>query len=226
MNLLIGALHADDLIRILIFALIFLIPVIGKILTSMRAPQRPVGPQRAPQPPQVQPKVQVQPPKSVKEEIDEFLRRAAQKRQATTVMSAERMAAPAARLAKEEQPVKAEVARPRPVGGEVAEHVKKYLDERQFDQRAEKLGTDVAAADKKIEEHLKDVFGHGISKLAAQRGETAAAPTPAPTGFFQDEVPALSTAGVGVASLLGNIDTLRQAIVLNEILQRPIDRWE
>ncbi len=84
----------------------------------------------------------------------------------------------------------------------------------------------MASADKKIEDHLKDVFGHGISKLAAQPGETAAAPLPAPTGFFQDEVPALSAAGVGLASLIGNIDNLRQAIVLNEILQRPIDRWK
>ena len=117
------------------------------------------------------------------------------------------------------------VVRERPVGGEVTEHVKKYLDEKEFDQRAAKLGGDVAAADTKIEQHLKQVFGHGISKLAAQGGETAAPPKPQLAGFFQDEMPVLPAAGAGLAAMLNNIDDLRQAIVLNEILQRPIDRW-
>ncbi len=112
------------------------------------------------------------------------------------------------------------------MGGAVSAHVKKYLDEKEFDQRASKLGGEVAAADTKIEQHLKQVFGHGISKLAAKPGETAAPPTPQLTAFFQDELPALPAAGAGLAAMLNNIDNLRQAIVLNEILQRPSDRWK
>jgi hypothetical protein len=73
---------------------------------------------------------------------------------------------------------------------------------------------------------MQEVFGHGISQLASKPGETATAPTPKSTGFFEDEVPILSAAGTGIASLLNNIDNLRQAIVLNEILQRPVDRWK
>ncbi len=101
---LIGAIHVDEVIRILIFILIFLIPVIGKILTSMRAPQRPAGPDHRP-PAQPPPhnrslKCKSQRPKSVKDEIDEFLRRAAQKRQAPSVTPARRISPNMAPLAK------------------------------------------------------------------------------------------------------------------------------
>ena len=118
------------------------------------------------------------------------------------------------------------MVRERPVGGQLSEHVHKYLDEKEFTQRASSLGGEVAQADNKIEQHLHNVFDHGIGQLAGRAGETAAAPATLRTGFFEDEVPALSTAGIGLAVLLNNIDNLRQAIVLNEILQRPIDRWE
>jgi hypothetical protein len=130
-----------------------------------------------------------------------------------------------ASLSQRQEPIQAEVVRERPVGGAVNEHVSKYLDEKEFDQRASKLGGDVAAADSIFEQHLKEKFGHGLSQLAGKPGETAAPPTPQSTGFFEDEVPVMA-AGTGLAVLLNNIDNLRQAIVVNEILQRPIDRWK
>lgn len=227
-----GAIDFGEVVRFLMVILIFLIPAIGKILMSMRAPQRPADPRPiAPQvqpPPRQQPQMQAQAarPKSVKDEIDEFLRRAAQKKQPTSGNPARRVSQTGDPFAQREEPIQAEVVYSRPVGGEVSEHVKKYLDEKEFDQRASKLGGEVAAADTKIERHLKEVFGHGISHLASRPGETAAPPTPTSTGFFEDEVPVLAAAGTGLAVLLNNIDNLRQAIVLNEILQRPIDRWK
>ena len=181
-------------------------------------------------------------PKSVKEEIDEFLRRAAQKKQSQTMSGdparsafeprqppdapARRISQPSASISQRQGTVQAEVVRERPVGGAVSEHVSKYLDEKEFDQRASKLGGDVAAADSIFEQHLKEKFGHGLSQLAAKPGETAAPLPPPSTGFFQDEVPVMAAAGTGLAVLLNNIDNLRQAIVVNEILQRPIDRWK
>ena len=187
---------------------------------ARRKASRPsAGPQRPPaqpqQPPQQQPQLQAQAdrPKSVKEEIDEFLRRAAQKKQSQTMpllpqrirakashrRPTRRISQPSADLSTARNRSKPKWCGERPVGGAVSEHVNKYLDEKEFDQRASKLGGDVAAADTKIEQHLKEVFGHGISQLAAKPGETAAPPTPPSTGFFQDEVPVLAAAGTGLA---------------------------
>ena len=195
--------------------------VIGKIIAALRSPNRPGMPpsnrQNQPATPPRQPQAQTARPKSVKEEIDEFLRRAAQKNQgpATPADPTRRISQPMSPLAQREDPtrrisqpstplaqrvgpVEAEVVRERPVGGAVSAHVKKYLDEKQFDQRASKLGGDVAAADTKIEQHLQQVFGHGISKLAAKPGETASPPTPQAAGIFQDA--ALPAAGAGLAA--------------------------
>jgi hypothetical protein len=229
-----AAIDVAEVARILIVVVIFVVVMIGKLMSSMRTPQRPPGPVNRPAPPPQQPRPAPRPqaqtarPKSVKDEIDEFLRRAAQKKQSqsASVDPVRRISQPTATLAQRTEPLQAEVVRERPVGGAVNEHVKKYLDEKEFDQRASKLGGDVAAADTKIERHLKEVFGHGISKLAARPGEAAAPPTIKPTDFFQDELPALPAAGAGLAALLNNIENLRQAIVVNEILQRPIDRWK
>ncbi|MGD0654183.1 MAG: hypothetical protein ABSA16_07570 [Thermoguttaceae bacterium] len=229
-----AAIDFGEVVRILIIVVVFLVVMIGKLIGNMRAPQRPPGPMNSPAPlpqqprPAPRPQAQTARPKTVKEEIDEFLSRAAQKKQLqpTSADPVHRISQPMTPLAQRSGPLQAEVVRERPVGGEVSEHVKKYLDEKQFDERASKLGGEVAAADTKIEQHLKEVFGHGIGKLAAKPGETAAPPTIKPTDFFQDELPALPAAGAGLAALLNNIDNLRQAIVLNEILQRPIDRWK
>jgi hypothetical protein len=229
--LLFAAANFVEVVRVLIVVVIFVVIMIGKLITALRTQQRPPGPARTPPPrfqqsrPAQQPQTQVPRSKSVKEEIDDFLRRAAQKKQEQTTGGESMRRAPQSMTAKRAEPLEAQLIRERPVGGEVSEHVKKFLDETQFDQRASKLGGDVAAADTKIEQHLKQVFGHGISRLADKPGETAAPTKPQLTDFFQDEIPAQSTAGAGLVAMLGNVDNLRQAIVLNEILQRPIDRW-
>jgi hypothetical protein len=241
---LLGALDAETIIKFAVVLLILFGSAIGKIIASMRNPQRPAGPQRPPALPPRQPQMQapVARPKSVKDEIDDFLRRAAQKKQSQTGSgtpargafesrqasdaSTRRLSQPSVSLSQRQAPVKAEVVRERPVGGAISEQVSKYLDEKAFDQRASRLGGDVAAADTKIEQHLKEKFGHGISELASKTGESAIAPTPKSTGFFEDDVPVMAAAGTGLAVLLNNIDNLRQAIVVNEILQRPSDRWK
>jgi hypothetical protein len=240
-----SAVDWGEIIKIVVILLVIFGSAIGKIIASIRGAKPPGVPQRPrPMPPQQpqQPQVQVQgpKPKSVKDEIDDFLRRAAQKRQPQSAIPStssykqqqesnvpsRRISRPSAPISQHPEPIQAEVVRERSVGGGVSEHVNKYLDEKEFSQRASKMGGDVAAADTKIEKHLKEAFGHGISQLASKTGETAAAPMPKSTGFFEDDVPILAAAGTGLASLLNNIDNLRQAIVVNEILQRPIDRWK
>jgi hypothetical protein len=181
-----AAIDIAEVARILIIVVVFLVVMIGKLIGSMRVQQRPPGPVNRPALPPQQPRPAPRPqaqtagPKTVKEEIDEFLRRAAQKKQSQSAPAdpVRRISQPTATLAQRAEPLQAELVRERPLGGAVSEHVKKYLDEKEFDERASKLGGEVAVA------------------------------------------------GAGLAALLNNIDNLRQAIVINEILQRPEDRWK
>ena len=118
------------------------------------------------------------------------------------------------------------VAAEKPVGGQVSEHVQKYLDEQAFTQREDALGKEVAQADRQIDQHLQQVFDHRVSKLEATPGEAAAPPTvyepPNLVGSAEDVPASFAT---GLLDLIANPDSLRQAIILSEILHRPEERW-
>jgi hypothetical protein len=105
--------------------------------------------------------------------------------------------------------------------------VKNYLDEEDFARRSKKMGEDVVESDEKIERHLKSVFDHSLSKIAATPGETASAPG----AKLADTAPEItmgipSIAAGDVAALFGNPLSIRQAVIISEILNRPLERWE
>ena len=124
-------------------------------------------------------------PKDAADEIDDFLRRAAQQRIAQPARAAQPPAAaqspqparlPAAGAAAP-KPVVAEVVAAAPVGGQVTEHVQKFLDTGEFTRRGDQLGEEVVAqVDREIDQHLHQVFDHSLSQIAATPGETAAPP--------------------------------------------------
>jgi hypothetical protein len=130
------------------------------------------------------------------------------------------------------EPVRAEViaevaqGQEKPVGGQVSEHVQKYLDEQAFRRRESELGKEVANADRQIDQHLQQVFDHRVSKLEAVPGEAAAPPAayepPDLVGSAADIPDSFAT---GLLELITNPDSLRQAIILSEILHRPEERW-
>ena len=93
-------------------------------------------------------------------------------------------------------------------------------------RRSEKLGEEVVAADDKIERHLKSVFDHSVSKLAARRAKRL--PHPRQTGRHRAEITMgiPSIAAVDVAALFGNPLSIRQAVIISEILNRPLERWD
>ena len=65
-----------------------------------------------------------------------------------------------------------------------------------------------------------------MSKLEAVPGEAAAPPVAVGPAEFADagsEVPA--SFATGLLDLVSSPDSLRQAIILNEILHRPEERW-
>jgi hypothetical protein len=99
------------------------------------------------------------------------------------------------------------------------EPVRSSIDTRDFAQRATQLGSlDTAHS---IEDHLKQAFSHHVGTLAAASTDSLAA---------QNRAAAAAAAATGtrqtlpIAALLSG-GNLRNAIILNEILQRPEERW-
>lgn len=150
-------------------------------------------------------------------EIKEFLRRA-------TVRPAP--GEPVVAKPVEPEPVEAEVVSATPVGGRVAEHVRRRMDTSEFQQRTAKLGAEVAQADNQMDARLQQKFGHEVSRLAAQPGEAAVAPvideSRLPAGPLPGVTPLASST---LAAMLADPDNVRQAIILSEILKRPDASW-
>lgn len=160
------------------------------------------------------------------DEIADFLRRAAQRRKPPP---AQRPIAPRpAAAARGPQPgrVIAEVV-PEPAGAEhVAEHVRRHLDTSDIAQEAASLGAEVVRAERKFEQHLQTAFSSGASAGSPPAAQTAATAAQPAASAAQPASPALpATAAAGLAALLADTNNARLAIVLNEILARPEERW-
>ena len=215
-------LAADDgLIRILIAILViggFIVRVLAKLREAAQPP-KPL-PRRRPVPAEME------------NEIEEFLRRAgkqreeAPKRPATIAQDLGRRAPPP-RLP--QTPVVAEVVdEDVPSGEKVAEHVEKHLDSEKIARRTAQLGTDVAMADEHIDEHLQQAFGHDLGRLGRKRGK-AGPPSSQPARIAQASAAPVATPtaeGLAMKAFIADIHLLRQAIVMNEILRRPEERWD
>jgi hypothetical protein len=212
--------RAGDIAELVIGIVVLIVAGVTKLLSMANQQKSKPG---AGQPP---PPAKAAPRDALSNEIDEFLRRAAQRKQQTQTGPPRRQ--PVVASAKEAgQPAQAEAAA-RPVGGGLDKHLQQFTEEKkQFEQRAARLGDEVAQADDKIEAHLKEKFTRQLGSLEQRSGETAAPPAPKPTGYATDQIPMLPvTTAAGFAALLTTAVSLRQAIVLTEILNRPVDRWE
>jgi hypothetical protein len=205
------AVDVGDVIKFIVILIIFVVPVIGQLLAKIK--QIP-PPEKRPIPPR--PALP-----EVNNEIEEFLRRKAQRPMPQSPRPAQvQQPLPAA------APVQAEAVAQQRVGGQVSEHVEKYLDEQDFSRRGVELGKEVAQADQQINQRLRQKFDHRVSQLAAVPGEAAAPPVayepPDLVGTAADIPASFAT---GLLDLVSDPESLRQAIVLNEILRRPEERW-
>jgi hypothetical protein len=173
-----------------------------------KAPQRPrpaAPPQRVPQRAAPAEPAGRQPPPG--DPVEAFLRRAAEQR-------APRPAVPP-RPEPElvvAQPTAAEVREP--PRSSVADHVQRFLDSREFEERADRLGDDVEHAADDIIAHLQAVFDRPLGTLGdMDSGSAAAAAEP---------VSQVTTEMAGdIVQLLRNPTSVRNAIVMQEILRRP-----
>ena len=205
----------QDLIPFLVVIVIFIVSAIQKLLAKVgEAQQRPGGPRRPPGqggPPQPAP--------NAEDEIADFLRRAIGKRGDQPPAKPQKAPAPT-RPARPQparpQPAVAEAVR-QPAGGLASRHVETRVDTTEFGQRTAQLGDEVAHTDNQVEERLHEKFDHELGQFAGTVSKPAA-----PEGSAAG-LPATAAAGLPV--LLSNAENIRQAIIINEILTRPEQRW-
>jgi hypothetical protein len=99
----------------------------------------------------------------------------------------------------------------------VAEHVAEQVVARaeNLATHASKLGQRIVAEDQQFDTQIKSKFDHKVGTLAGSELSEPAQPTP----------PSTDTPAAQIAAMLANPGGIRQAVLLNEILRRPSDRW-
>lgn len=101
----------------------------------------------------------------------------------------------------------------------ISQHVKQFLDMREFDQRTTNLSS-IDEKERQFEQKLKQTFSHQLGHLKpstlADGGDSAA------TAALLQPIPVNQNVLAGL--FRGGID-LKRAIALNEIFQRPEHRW-
>jgi hypothetical protein len=101
-----------------------------------------------------------------------------------------------------------------PTGAAVGQHVMEHLTRstQQLAAHAQHLGSEVAQADERMEEHLQQKFAHQLGALEHRAAEPVKKAVRSP--MAQD-----------VLNMLAQPGGVRQLIVASEILRRPEERW-
>jgi hypothetical protein len=99
----------------------------------------------------------------------------------------------------------------------VADQVATHLGDgpRTVAWQASQLGKRIITEDEQFDVQLKAKFDHSVGTLSSSR------PSDAPSTPAQ----ASETPAGQIAAMLASPGGVRQAIVLNEVLRRPTDRW-
>ena len=171
-----------------------------------RAAERRENKGQRPRPPEtVQTKPQRRPPEKRREAKSE-----SPKREPLTQMSRDNR--------REQAPAPAERPRARPAAAPSLPPVRS--DERRSIEHLH--DTSVGHADEAMAAHLNQVFGHQVGSLGGSN-LTPATATFSPASDSPAATPVV--APIGLAALLADQRNLQNAIVLNEIFQRPEHRW-
>lgn len=204
-------------LRIVFVIVVALVYVFNHFVGAAKAQQR------KPPRPELRPRGPAPGKQEVNDEVAEFLRRTAE-RSGKKPPEPQAPQPPARRPLVERggaspplrgELVEVEAIDEPPTGAGVASHVQQHLSNREFDQRASQLGS-VEQEQRAFETQLHQAFDHHLGHLATSSDEPASDAPPAAAGELT---------GPSIAALLADPQNLRSAIVLNEILQRPTERW-
>jgi hypothetical protein len=221
---------ADDWMKFVVPFVFLIIYVLNQLLGGSKSkPNQPRGgkPARKPQMaermerPARSPVAETSPQQTkLNAEIEEFLKRADARRGESQRGKQPKPLQPQA-AAPPKPPRESKRDRRQRKFGEVADSVEKHLGNRGFEKRAEHLADDVTRSEEQMEEHLQKAFGHRVGTLS----EPSADPMVPVTDVKTAPEPILQGTANEFATLLANPRTLKQLIVLNEILARPETRW-
>lgn len=134
-------------------------------------------------------------------DIDDFLRRAAQQRA--------RGQRPAIEIVEPIEPIEAEIIDAEPA--DVSAHVKSYMDTGKFDRRADQMDRRAGLADDRREARIHAKFDHEIGTLRQSDATLELVDEP--------------VSDVSLLDVLRSPASIRQAIIMSEILQPPRDLW-
>jgi len=198
------AVDVGDVFGVIVVIVVIVVTVVGRVISwvqALAAEEARKAQKRAQSAPRRTP---------LDDEIGEFLRKAAQRRGGGPPTA--RPPQPASR-----QPPKARREEPIEV-----------MPIEESPQRFKPLESGLATqaqADAAMEGHLRQVFDHGLGQLSTAGQSPAPASTATTVSGEQSLADALALGPSGLAGLLASGVVMRQAIVLNEIIQRPVDRW-
>jgi hypothetical protein len=209
----------EDLLGTLIVIVIVIISAVAQLIGKAREVQKQAGrpkPPAEPLPPQAQ--------DPLADEIEDFLKRASQRRRATGSRPAAPIPLPAAE-APTRRLVQADLIPMEGAPESVAAHVRDHLSSAKFAPVSQQLGREVTQIDGKIERHLLEKFDHRLGRLAGMGGESASAQTAVDLEAPRQGAAVAPLAAANLAAVLANPASLRQAILLSEVLNRPESRW-
>ncbi len=194
-----------DVFGVLLVIVVIVVTVVGRLISwvqALSAEEARKARQRAQNAPRRAP---------LDDEIGEFLRKAGQRRGGGAATA--RPPQPASRQpprARREEPVDITPIEESP---------------QRFKPLESGLATQ-AQADAAMEGHLRQVFDHGLGQLSTAGQSPAPTANAAAVSGEQSLADALALGPSGLVGLLASGVVMRQAIVLSEIIQRPVDRWK
>jgi hypothetical protein len=218
------------LVKLILAVIVFIMIGIGKLLGATQGARDEArrAAKRTPQPQEPAPAASA----GADDEVDEFLRKAQQRKLRRQTSTREGQPA---------RPLRRAVAKPlvaeaveetskpqlKPVGDQLTQHVEKYLSADEFDRHTSQLGGEVVEAERELDQHFHQVFDHRVSELETVPGEAAVPPAAVEPSDLSAEVApeAAPDFVLGVLDLLSSPESLGQAVILNEILHRPEERW-
>ncbi len=98
--------------------------------------------------------------------------------------------------------------------------VQSRVDTSGFERRAEQLGEEVGLADEAMEAHLQQKFDHQVGTLSDVGHDEIES-----SEVFDPAGESGATAAADIVAMLKNPNTVRQAVLLSEILSPPHHRW-
>ena len=117
--------------------------------------------------------------------------------------------------------VEAEVIEAVPLREAVSQHVAQHLDPSSIRKHTAQLGAELAQEKAKHQSEVREKFGHKLGRLSGAKPATAGATAASRVTKLAGEL----TPTGDLVQLLRSPASIRQAILLNEILARPEHRW-